>query len=445
MSYEARHCARMSLAARPAPRDARRLALPLERAAIVIGAVTLASALLVAPAPTYDSWAWLLWGREVASLSLSTAEGPAFKPLPVAVCTVLSLLGPLAPVAWVLIARAGAAVAVWAAYRAGGALAAVAVALTGAFVAYAASGVETGWTTAFALLALLAWRDGRVRAALLWGAACALLRVEAWPFLALAGVVVWRRQPELRPWLVVCAVTVPALWFVPEWLGSGDPLRSGGRARVPNPGQPATAAVPALAALREAAALPLWPLWFGALFTPARLRPLALAGLAWIALVAVMAQAGFAGEPRYSLPGGACVAVAGAAGLLALARRKRAYAVAIALALLVAAVPKLATLPELRRAQAYQWALDADLQRAIERAGGRDALLTCGRPYVGNLRGPLLAYRLDVQKRRVAFAPRPPGVVFQSRLDAAASVEPTAAGFLPRTHTAHWAVWVRCA
>ena len=184
----------MSPATRPAA--ARRLALPLERvrgrAAIVIGVVTLASALLVAPAPTYDSWSWLLWGREVASLSLSTPEGPAFKPLPVAVCAVLSLLGPAAPVAWVLIARAGAVVAVWAAYRAGGALAAVAVALTGGFLAYAASGVETGWTTAFALLALVAWRDGRARTAILWGAACALMRVEAWPFLALAGVVVWR-------------------------------------------------------------------------------------------------------------------------------------------------------------------------------------------------------------------------------------------------------------
>ena len=375
----------MSPATRPALRVPRGLALPLARvrgrAAIVIGVVTLVSALLVAPAPTYDSWSWLLWGREVASLSLSTAEGPAFKPLPVAVCAVLSLLGPAAPVAWVLIARAGAVVAVWAAYRAGGALAAVAVALTGAFLAYAASGVETGWTTAFALLALVAWRDGRARTAVLWGAACALMRVEAWPFLALAGVVVWRRHRDARPWLLACAVAVPALWFVPEWLGSGDLLRSGERALVSSPGQPATAAVPALAALREAAALPLWPLWFGALFTPARLRPLLLAGLAWIALVAVMAQAGFSGEPRYSLPGGACVAVAGAGGLLALARRKRSYAIAIALALLVAAVPKLATLPDLRRAQAYQWALDADLQRAIERAGGRDAL-RCVRPPV---------------------------------------------------------------
>ena len=209
----------------------------------------------------------------------------------------------------------------------------------GRVVVYAGAGAETGWTTAFALLALLAWRDGRAGAAIGFGVGCALLRVEAWPFLFVAGVVAWRRHPELRGLLVLCAVAVPALWFVPEWLGSGDLTRSGARARVSNSGPPATEAVPALAALREAAALPLWPLWIGACFTPARLRPVLFAGLAWIALVALMAQAGFSGEPRYSLPGGACVAVAAAAGLLELVRRRAAYAALVAVALLVAAAP----------------------------------------------------------------------------------------------------------
>ncbi len=413
--------------------------------ALTIVLMTVVSVLLVAPAPTYDPWMWLLWGREAASLSLNTLEGPAFKPLPVAVCAGLSLLGPAAPVAWVLLARAGAVVAVSVAYRAAGALAAIAVALTGAFVAYAASGAETGWTTAFALLAVFAWRDGRERAAIGCGVACALLRVEAWPFLLVAGVVAWRRRPELRTLLVVCAVAVPALWLVPEWLGSGDITRSGERARVPNAGQPATAAVPALAALREAAALPLWPLWIGAFFTPRRLRPVLFAGLAWIVLVAVMAQAGFSGEPRYSLPGGAGVALAGAAGLLELARRRAAYAALVVVALLVAAAPKLAGLPDLRREQAYQRALDADLRRVIVAAGGRTALLDCGRPYVGHFRGPLLAYRLEVEKRRVAFEPRAPGVVFRSRLRADSPIEPPAPGFRPRARVGHWSVLVRCA
>jgi MFS family permease len=418
---------------------------PRARAAAIGAVIVALSALLVAPVPTYDSWSWLLWGREVASLSLSTAEGPAFKPLPVGVCALLSVLGPtLAPIAWVLVARAGAVVAVWAAYRAAGALAAAAVALTGAFIGYAATGVETGWTVAFALLALAAWRDGRLRAALLWIAACALLRVEAWPFLALAGVAAWRRDRALLPLLVTCAVAVPALWFVPEWLGSGDPLRSGARARVPNPGQPATEAIPALAALREAALLPLVPLWLGALFAPKRLRLTLYDGLAWIALVAVMAQAGFSGEPRYSLPGAACVAVAGAAGLVELARRRAAYAALIALALALAAAPTLADLPGLRRDQAYQRRLATDLRTAIDAAGGRARLLACGRPYVGHLRGPLLAYHLRVEKRLVAFDPRPPGVVFVSRLRPKAPLEPSAHGFAPDARAGLWQIRVRC-
>jgi hypothetical protein len=119
--------------------------------------------------------------------------------------------------------------------------------------------------------------------------------------------------------------------------------------------------------------------------------------------------------------------------------------VLVAAALLVAAVPKLAGLPDVRREQAYQRALDADLRRVIVAAGGRTALLDCGRPYVGHFRGPLLAYRLNVEKRRVAFEPRTPGVVFRSRLRAGAAIEPPARGFRPRANVGHWSVLVRCA
>ncbi|MFA9272270.1 MAG: hypothetical protein ACEQSX_16260, partial [Baekduiaceae bacterium] len=77
--------------------------------AVLLAAVSL---LVLPAAPTYDPWAWLIWGREVWSLDLSTAEGPAFKPLPVAVCALLAPLGDGAPVAWVVVARAGAVAAV---------------------------------------------------------------------------------------------------------------------------------------------------------------------------------------------------------------------------------------------------------------------------------------------------------------------------------------------
>jgi hypothetical protein len=378
---------------------------------------------------------------------------PAFKPLTVAVCTLLAPLGGAAPEAWVIIARAGMVLGVILAFLLGrdlggmaaGVVAAAGVAFTGDLIGYSAAGAEPGWTIALALAGIMAWRADKPRAALACGAGCALLRVEAWPFLLAFGIVLWRRRPQDRALLVACAVAVPALWFVPEWLGSGDVLRSGSRARMPNPGQPATEAVPALAALREAAALPLWPLWAGALLAPRAARPLLFAGLAWIALVALMAQAGFSGEPRYSLPGAALVSIAGAAGLVILARERRAIAWLAAALLLVAAAPKLADLPDLRSDQAYQRGLAADLSVAIEVAGGREALLACGRPYVGDLRGPLLAYHLDVEKRRVQFDPRPPGTVFRSRIAPDAPVEPVVGStFTRRAQAGRWTVLSAC-
>ena len=435
------------------------------RLVAVAFAVAALSALVIAPAPSYDPWAWLLWGREIAHGTLSTAEGPAFKPLTVAATTLLAPLGEAAPVAWVIVARTGAVLAVLLAFRVGrdlggtatGVVAAVGVALCGDLIGYSAAGAEPGWTIALALAGVEAWRGRRPRVALACAVGCALLRVEAWPFVLAFGILLWRRRPQDRPLLVACALAVPALWFVPEWLGSGDPLRSGARARVPNAGQPATEPVPALAALREAAALPLWPLWIGAILAPRAARPLLAAGLAWIALVAVMAQAGFSGEPRYSLPGAALVAIAGAAGLVALAgagaarlappSAARAYvpAALVALALLIAAAPKLADLPDLRADQAYQRGLAADLRRVIVAAGGRDSLLACGRPYVGDLRGPLLAYHLEVEKRRVAFEPRPPGAVFRSRIFPDAPVEPaTGPEFAERARAGRWTVVASC-
>jgi hypothetical protein len=158
-----------------------------------------------------------------------------------------------------------------------------------------------------------------------------------------------------------------------------------------------------------------------------------------------MAQAGFSGEPRYSLPGAALVAVAGALGLVAFVQERRTLAWLGAALLLVAAAPKLADLPDLRGDQAYQRDLHAGLENVIDRAGGREALLACGRPYVGDLRGPLLAYHLDVEKRLVAFVPRPPGVVFLSRLAPDAPVEPpTGPAFAPRARAALWEVREAC-
>jgi hypothetical protein len=254
-------------------------------------------------------------------------------------------------------------------------------------------------------------------------------------------------------------------WLAPELIGSGELLRSGARARVPNPGQPALADIPGLAALEAAARLPLWPLWAGVVAlvamlararepSPARAALLpAAAGAAWIAIVAAMAEAGFSGEPRYALPGAALIAISGAAGLAAAVRavpagRARPFALAAAAALVaVAAAPRLADLPELRTEQAYQWRLAADLEAAVRAAGGRDAVLACGRPYVGPLRGPLMAYRMDVAKRVVEpdDPPRAPGVVFRSALRPAGERAPAVpAQFAEVARVGTWQVLAAC-
>ena len=445
---------------------ARRLASrPVPRALVVILGLALASLPLVDPAPSYDPWAWLLWGREVAGGELSTVDGPAFKPLPVAACALLAPLGPAAVWLWVLLVRAAALAAATLAYRmarrqtggsrAAGALAAAGVLLCGALPAHTAAGAEPALVLALALAAAAAWRDARFRIAMACAVGCALLRVEAWPFVAVAGAVLWRRRPQDRPLLAAAAVLVPAAWLVPELIGSGDLLRSGTRARVPNPGQPALADLPALAALEAAVALPLWPLWAGvaalaALRAPAALIP-AAAGAAWIAIVALMAQAGFSGEPRYALPGAALIAVSGASGLVLAARatpRGPALALAALAALVaLAAAPRLGDLPSLRAAQAHQWRLAGELDTAIRAAGGRDAVLACGRPFVGRLRGPLMAYRMRVAKHVVEpdAAPRAPGVVFRSALARASAPAPAAGpGFVEVARTDRWQVLADC-
>jgi hypothetical protein len=444
--------------------------------AVAIG-TSLLSLLLVAPAPSYDPWAWLLWGREVAGGGLSTVDGPAFKPLPVAVCALLAPLGSAAPWLWVALVRVAAAIAALLAFvlarrlaggsRVAGALGALAVLLCGGMPAYTAAGAEPALVLALALGAAAAWRERRMRIALACAAGCALLRVEAWPFVAVAGAVLWRTRPEDRALLAALAVAIPAAWLVPELIGSGDLLRSGARARVPNPGQPALAGVPALAALREAIELPLWPLWAGiaaliglwargtsASGSSARARSAlvpAAAGAAWIALVALMAQAGFSGEPRYALPGAALIALSGAVGLvLAVRSARRAPRAALAGAavlLALAAAPRLAALGDVRAEQAYQWRLAGDLADAVEAAGGADAVLACGRPYVGPLRGPLMAYRIGVAKHEVEpdDPPRAPGMIFRSALHRQSPVAPAAPPqFAEVARAGTWRVLAAC-
>ena len=437
----------------------------------LLGAAALAalSLLVAAPAPSYDPWAWLLWGREVAGGTLDTREGPAFKPLPVAVCALLAPLGGAAPVVWVGVVRAAAVLALWLAFRLGrrlaggsvwaGLLTAVGVALCGRFLGYSAAGAEPALLLVLALGGVELWRAGHARPALVCAVGCGLVRVESWPFLLAGGVWWWRARPADRAAIAAAAGLIPAAWFLPELAGSGDLLRSSGRARVPNPGQPALADVPAAASLADAARLLLWPLWLGvaALAVIARrevaarraLLP-AVAGGVWVGVVAVMAQAGFSGEARYAMPGVALLAVSGAVGLVLAARSAPRQFLAGLLVVALLAVPVASQgvrLADVRERQAYQWQLAGELRDVVRAAGGRSGVLRCGRPYVGPYRGPLVAYRLGVAKATVEpdRPPRSPAVVFRSALSPSAEPTPSApAGARTVARSKLWRVQSAC-
>lgn len=441
---------------------------PVAGARLVAGAVALAALSLLLPStPTYDPWAWIVWGREITQLDLQTTAGPSWKPLPVAFTTVFALFGDAAPSLWLVVARAGHVVAVALAFRVarrlgggvpGGLAAAGALALAPWMVRNGALGNSEPLLVALMLAAADRWLDGDRRAAFLLAAAAGLLRPEAWPFLGVAGAwLLWRR--ELGPRLVVGAgIATVALWTLPEWWGSGDPLRAMSRAQEPNPGAATFDENPVRRILEDFEALLVVPVELGVLAALVvavvrRDRVLAavvLVAAAWVAIVAVeTADGGFSGNQRYLIPPAALAIVAGGAGAGRLLSRARVPAVLAAVAL-VGLFGGLSTsrLGTTLDALEYQGDLLGELEGLVERAGGAEALKACGRPYTGPFLVPAVAWHLGVHTEHVALEPRRPAVVFRVRTIARSRPVPTLRGLEPPVRTAAlapgWRVVTAC-
>lgn len=451
----------------------------------LLGCFVLAAASLgLHAAPSYDAWAWIIWGREIAGLDLNTVDGPSWKPLPVMLTSVFALVREeWAPALWLLAARAGALLGVVMAYRiaarfagrTAGAVAAVALLLSFGYLRYARHGASEGLLAALILWALERHLEGRRDHAFGLGVLAALLRPEAWPFLALYGLWLWWAEPRLRRLAAAAAVLVIALWLGPELAASGDALRASTRAREPMPNSPAFADRPALTVLGKGEAMLVWSVNVAALaglVAAARswrrgadraLLLLAGGALGWLGLVAVMAEFGYAGNPRYLVPisavgavlaGVGVVRVGHAAGDLAgrLGARgslvRPALVAALTLALLPAAWPRVTALqshPRLARAEVEQ---QGTLPLAIARAGGRDRVRACGRAYTSLYEVPVLAWNLRMHLDEVTYLPTRPGTVFRTRPAAGGPPEPllSAGGprYRPVAAVGRWDVLAAC-
>lgn len=460
----------------PAPRTApRATAVPT---AVFVGTALTSLSLLLPSTPTYDPWAWIIWGREIVHLDLSTVDGPSWKPLPVLFTVPFALTGDAAPALWLAVARAGGllalaltfAVARRLAGSAAGLVAMLALLLSLDFGRTVWLGNSEGMLVAAVLGAVLLHLDGRHRPALGATVAGALLRPEVWPFAAIYGVWLLWRRPELRRLVVLSGTAVLALWLLPELWGSGSPFRAAVRAQAPNFDSPAFAPDPVLAVLQRAEPILAEPFRLAALAGVAaaagawlrRRRDgvtLVLAGgaLAWLALVAWMTKRGFSGNPRYLIaPTALACVVAGVgaartfdAATRALGRRIRGASAATAVAAAVAAAPALVEranrLGTQSAAVEYQSELRAHLESAIARFGGANALTACGSLHAERFSVPLLAWITDLRLSEVGFEPAAPAVAFRARAHPYADPEPASvAGLSFRFADGPWAVYANC-
>jgi hypothetical protein len=414
---------------------------------LALGAVSL----LLPSEPSYDPWAWMVWGRELAMLDLDTNGGPSFKPLPVLVIAVFSPLSKIndgiPPALWLVIARAGGLLALYMAFRlagrltggpravrwGAGVLAAVALLLTPLWVRYMGHGNEAPMAIFFLLWGIERHLDGKFNHALILGFLACLLRPEVAPFIGLYGAYLFWKRPELRKLAIGLAIALPVLWLVPEWIGSGNPLGAGQKATGEPPWSLSLRDKPWLAALERAHSLIGLALEIGviaAVVLAIRSREktvlwLAGAAAAWVGLIVLMTQLGFSGNSRYFLVPLAIACVVGAAGagkLVMLAPNTPAQAAVAAVILVGAGLyvsPRLERLDRQAKSVERLAKLQSDLETAVDRAGGAKAI---EKPYPTVNRGFVtrMAWEVKVPIGDVEAASGE-GVVFAARSHQAGS------------------------
>jgi hypothetical protein len=442
----------------------RGLRSPFLIATLVCLALAAISAAILPTVPSYDPWAWIVWGREVVDphLSFTVGGGPSWKPLPVIFTTVFGLFGGAAPTLWVITARAGGLLALAGAFRlaralvgsdvggaVAGVLAAAGIVLTQDWAYYMFRGTTEPMLIATSLWAVERFLARRYGSAFVLGVLTSLMRPEAWPFLAIYAVWLWVRQPRLRALVVIGVLVVPVSWFVPPWIGSGQPFLAASHARDYN-GHLGSNRL--LTVLRRGANLQVLPALLAAIAAVAvalfdlhrsdrnpedvwsrrdRLT-LWLASLvvAWCVVVVAMTLDGYPGLERFYLPGAALTCVLGGAGIVRVARLAaeplrtrgaRAAVLAAALLILVligVSIPFTTQRISVARAQepiaSRAVTRLEELSAAVAVAGGHHGVYPCHSSFasVNHSVQTALAWKLHVTLGRVGTTMRHQGVLF---------------------------------
>ncbi len=227
-------------------------------------------------------------------------------------------------------------------------------------------------------------------------------------------------------------LAIPFFWFVPPWIGTGQPLLAASHAKAYN-GHLGSS--PFLTAIRRGADLQTLPVLILALVTVVLRRRdrtvLVLAGFAalWWVIVVAMTLDGYPGLERFFLPAAAVTCVLGGAGVVFIGRLaaarfgsasgvRTAIAAAVAVVLVAACVPFLTTRISVARAQksiASRAVTRLDqLSAAVAAVGGHRAVYPCRSSFAAVNHGvqTALAWKLHVTLGRVGTTMHHQGVLF---------------------------------
>lgn len=402
-----------------------------------------ALSLLLPGVPTTDPWGWIVWGREVAHLTLNTAIGgaPSWKPLPVLFTAPLSLFGSAAPDLWLVVARAGGLAGLLLAYilatRAAGRVAGVAavvfVVLTDGWIRAMSHGYTEPLLDALVLGAVERHLAGSRRTAFVLLALGSLSRPEVFAFAAPYGL--WLIYRDRRGLAIVAPtlLVVPGLWIGGDWWGAGNPLHGGDLAKKYS----ALSAGQVLDGIPGVMGWATLVLAAVSLAVAARRRDyltLALGAWAviWVAVVLLLPAFGGPGSIRFLMPPAvlvcvvAAVAVGRAAEIPSTEAVPRAAVAVAGLALLVAlpqAIEGRARAAERSYAESRR---EANVQTSLSQAAERVAaghMPLCGPiaipPALGWNRGAVTwAFRTTLDRvharQRGSAVPRRPFVRFES-------------------------------
>ena len=300
--------------------------------------------------------------------------------------------------------------------RVAGAIAAVALLACDNWLRFLLAGNVEPLVLAFLLGAIELHLRGRRGAAFLLGALAGLGRPEAWPLLGAYAFYLWHRDRRWWP-LALGVPGVIALWIAPDWLGSGDPLRTFHAAEVS--GEPHAlqrTGSPWLGLLHGAGAIAPLPVWIGTVSALAlwwrnrdrTVAALALVATAWTLPTVIGTALGYPAVPRYLFePVAICCVLAGIglAALVRLARDPRArVAVAVTLAVISApfAITRATGLGR-QATWAEGWADQASaLWRAVDRAERRAPVARLHPVVEPGAMAHGLAWKLDVRLDEVA-------------------------------------------